>query len=131
MAFDRYIYIFLISIFTCITINTKSYAKESGKGSVCTAYSFASNKTHTQGSSLLSKIMGSVEEGILVNSHVHHNAGPSPVRDRDNFPVAFVITSRWQVSTSAMYHFFPAVRGQIGSFIPIARLLIFPKHWFW
>lgn len=131
MAVYRYIYVFLFSIFICVSVSTGSYAKENGKGIVCTAYNFSTGKLHMPGSSLLGKIISSIDEAILVDNHVQHHAGSSQGRDRDNFSAAFIVASRWQVSTAALYFFFPAARGQIEEFIPIARLLIFPKHWFW
>lgn len=131
MALYRYIYVVLIAIFFCVSGNTTSYANESGRGSVCMPYDVASNRSDPHGTTLLSKILGSVDEGILVRGKVHHSAVSSQGRDRDHFSVAYVVTTRWQISASALYFFFPAARGQVEEFVPIVRLLIFPKHWFW
>jgi hypothetical protein len=133
MRLRRFIYVFILPFLAFIVAATDCSATGNSRKKVNAAYTIQRNNTDGRsGENLLNRIIIGFDQGILVSLD-HHNSSSVNAhgRDRYNAPVYTIYHSKWHFSSASLESFTLHIRDEIDSFIPLVRLLVFPKHWFW
>ena len=132
MALRRFIYVFILPFlaFTSIAIECGAASNSIKELSAAFEAQKRSANSHS-GQAQLSRVITITDEGLLVSFDHHHKSSHSQVREKGSASAGIIRQSKWYYSSAFLLPCIAAIRDEIDSFIPLAQLIVFPKHWFW
>ena len=132
MALRRFIYVFVLPFLSFLISTTDCSALgKSGKEINAASNIRESYRDDHSKQSLAHGIIHAFDEGMPALERNNSTNVRVQARERDNVLFDIPGHDKWFSGPSLYTSFIPALRDELHTFIPIAQLLVFPKHWFW